>query len=244
MQAKKTGSGLFAAIFVLAVSLLNFSCDKQPIGPDGPDPAPPPPPGTYMSFKDFRALFTGPDMFTVPAGTKKIRGVVISDWNNEASSNYRLQDESGAGIYLFAALGSPKYEKGDLLEIDAAGAGQLILYNGDLELKNVPQVKVKPVSGTLEITPRVATIAEIKTNVNTWASTLVKIQNITSIVQTSTNTTGVTYTITDATGSLTMFVRVISGITVNTSGKTIIGYVSIFNSTTQIGIRTAGDITP
>lgn len=243
MQAKKTGSRLFAALFVLAVSLLNFSCDKQPIGPDGPDPAPPPPPGTYMSFKDFRALYTGADI-TVPAGTKKIRGVVISNSANEAAGNYRLQDESGSGIYLYSVVGSPIYSMGSVLEIDAAGAGQLISYNGDLELKSVPQAKVKPVSGTIEVTPRVATVAEIKTNVNTWASSLVKIQNITSITQASTNATGTTYNITDATGTLSMFVRVASGITVNTSGKSVTGYVSIFNTTTQVGIRTADDIKP
>jgi hypothetical protein len=39
-----------------------------------------------------------------------------------------------------------------------------------------------------------------------------------------------------------MFVRVVSGITVNTAGTSITGYVSIFNSDTQIGIRNAADI--
>ena len=62
------------------------------------------------------------------------------------------------------------------------------------------------------------------------------------ITQASANTTGVTYNITDATGTLSMFVRVASAITVNTSGTSVTGYVSIFNSTTQIGIRNASDI--
>jgi hypothetical protein len=83
-------------------------------------------------------------------------------------------------------------------------------------------------------------------NRNTWSSSLVKISNLTSIRQTSTNTTGTTYTISDASGSLTMFVRNAAAITVNTAGRSITGYVSIFKTSTQdatqIGIRSAMDI--
>jgi hypothetical protein len=232
---------MIAVIALMTVSLLNFSCDKQPVGPDGPDPVPPPPPGTYLSFTDFRALYTGADI-TVPAGTKKIRGVVISNSLNEAKDVYRLQDESGAGIYLFAALNSPVYSMGNVLDIDAAGAGKLISYNGDLELMSVPQAKVVPVAGSLTVTPRITTIAQIIANRNTWASSLVKVNSITSIVQASTNAAGVTYNITDATGTMSMFVRLASGITVNTSATSVTGYISIFNATTQIGIRTAADL--
>lgn len=231
------------AIVVMAVSIGFMSCDKQPIGPTGPDPLPPPPPGTYLPFTDFRALFVGPSDMTVPAGTKKIRGVVISNNANEAAGNYRLQDESGAGIYLYSVVGSPIYAQGSVLEIDAAGSGVFTLYNGDLELKSVPQAKVVPVAGTISVTPRTATIPEIITNRNTWASSLVKITGITSIVQTNSNATGVTYTITTTPGNtISMFVRVASGITVNTAATSVTGYVSIFNSTTQIGIRSAADL--
>src|SRR5437870_739410 len=86
----------FAAIVFIALSVLSFSCDKKPIGPTGPDPIGPPAPGQYMSFTDFRALYTGSGDVTVPAGTKKIRGVVISNSANEAAGNFRLQDESGS----------------------------------------------------------------------------------------------------------------------------------------------------
>lgn len=222
--------------------LFMVSCDKQPVGPTGPDPVPPPAPGTYMPFDEFRALHTGAGDVTVPAGTKKIRGVVISNSANEAAGNYRLQDESGAGLYFYSVVGSPVYSMGSVLEIDAAGVGILTLYNGDLELKSVPQAKVVPINGTINVEPRIATIAEIIANRNAWASSLVKINNVTSIAQTGSNSTGVTYTVTDATGSLKMFVRMASGITVNTNGTSITGYVSIFNADTQIGIRSAADI--
>jgi hypothetical protein len=75
---------------------------------------------------------------------------------------------------------------------------------------------------------------------------LVRINNLTGIVQSSTNSTGATYTVTDASGSLTVFVRTASGITVNTAGRSITGYVSIYKTATQdatqLGIRSAADI--
>jgi Family of unknown function (DUF5689) len=237
MRTKRTKFSSLLLALLAAVSMLS-SCDKQPIGPTGPDPLGP---GDYMTFAALRAAYPGSGDYVFPTGTKRIRGVVISNNTNEAAGNYRLQDESGAGIYFYSVIGSPIYPIGSVLDIDPIG-GKFILYNGDLEMTGVPQSNVLQTSGSLTVTPRTATIAEIVTNKNTWASSLVKINNITSIVQSSSNSTGVTYTVTDATGSLSMFVRVVSGITVNTSGTSITGYVSIFNTTTQIGIRTGADI--
>jgi hypothetical protein len=182
----------------------------------------------------------------VPAGTKKIRGVIISNNANEAVGNFRLQDESGSGLYLYTTIGSPVYPLGTVIEIDAAGVGELILFNGDLELKSVPKEKINVVPVTLSILPRTATCAQILANRNAWASSLVKINNLSSITQTNTNSTGTTYTLTDGTGSLSMFVRTASGISVNTTGRSITGYISIFKTATQdatqIGIRSAADI--
>jgi hypothetical protein len=243
MRLKRINHSLIAVIAFAAVSMLSFSCDKQPIGPTGPDPVGPPAPGTYMSFTTFRAIHTGGADVTVPSGTKKIRGVVISNSANEAAGNYRLQDESGSGVYFYSVVGSPIYSMGSVLDINPVG-GVLTLYNGDLELKSVPQANVVPVGGTITVTPRVATIAQILLNKNVWASSLVKINGITSVTQASSNATGVTYNITDATGTLSTFVRVASGIVMpNLSGITsLTGYVSIFNSNTQVQIRTAADV--
>lgn len=223
----------------LVVSVLFLSCDKEPVGPTGPDPLGP---GDYMSFAEFRALYPGSGDYTIPTGTKRIRGVVISNNTNEASGVYRLQDESGSGIYLYTVIGSPVYPIGSVLDINATGGGKLTLYNGDLELMSIPQSNISQVSGAITVTPRVATVADIIANKNTWASSLVKISNVTSITQSSSNSTGITYNITDATGTLSMFVRTTSGITVNTSGTSVTGYVSIYLTTTQIGIRSAADI--
>jgi hypothetical protein len=230
-----------ATIAILFASSCMVSCNKQPIGPTGPDPIGPSDPASFMTLAEFRTQFVAPPDITIPAGTKKIRGIVISNSLNEAAGNYRLQDESGTGLYFYSVVGSPIYSMGSILEINPVG-GQLILYNGDQELKSVPEANVVPVSGSITVTPRVATIAQINTNRIAWASSLVKINGITSITQTSANGTGTTYTITDATGTLTTFVRLASGITMNTSGTSLTGYVSIFNSNTQVQIRTAADV--
>ena len=205
MLIKKLKYSPVTAIAFVLVNMFSISCDKLPVGPTGPDPVGPPVPGQYLSFTDFRALHTGGGDVTVPAGTKKIRGVVISNSANEAAGNYRLQDESGSGIYLYSAVGSPVYSMGSILEINPTGGGILTLYNQDLELKSVPQANVVPIGGTITITPRVATVAQIIANRNTWASSLVKINSITSITQASSNSTGVTYNITDASGTMSMF---------------------------------------
>ena len=230
------------ALLAIAIATLGLtSCDKQPIGPTGPDPIGPSDPTQFMTLAEFHTAFVAPPDVTIPAGTKKIRGVVISNSTNEAAGNYRLQDESGSGLYLYSVVGSPVYSMGSVLEINPA-TGILTQYNGDQELMKVPQAQVVPVSGAITITPRTATIAQIISNRIAWSSTLVKITGITSIVQTSSNSTGVTYTITDATGSLTTFVRAASGITVNTGASSLTGYISIFNTNTQVQIRTAADL--
>jgi len=231
-----------AIVFVL----LAGACNKQPIGPTGPDPVIPTNPSQLMPIAQFRALYPGTGTLLVPFGTKKIRGMVISNSANEAAGNFRLQDESGAGIYLYTMIGSPVYALGSVLEIDAAGVGELILFNGDLELKSVPKEKIVTVPLSLTVTPRTATCAQVLSNRNSWASSLVTINNLTAITQTATNSTGTTYTLTDGTGSLTLFVRSASGITVNRAGRSVTGYISIFKTATQeatqIGIRSSADI--
>lgn len=242
MHLKKLKYSLVAAITFMLVSMLTISCDKQPVGPTGPDPVGPPAPGQYISLTDFRALYPGSGNYTIPTGTKKFRAAVISNSTNEAAGNFRLQDESGSGIRFYSAVGSPVYSLGSVLEVNAVGGGILELYNEDLELKSVPQANVVPLGGTITVTARPATIAQVIANKNAWASSLVKISSLTSITQGSTNGTGTNYNVTDVTGTITLFVRTVSGITVNTSGTSITGYVSIFNSSAEIGIRAASDI--
>lgn len=204
-------------------------------GGTGVDPNP-----SRITVAAFRALQPGTADVTVPANTY-ITAKVVSNNLNEAAGNYRLQDESGAGIILYTVVGAPVYPLGTVLNINAGG-GAITLFNGDKELKNVPTANITNSTLAINLTPRVATVADIIANKNIWASTLVKINNVTSIVAGTTNSTGANYTITDATGTLALFVRNAAGITVNAAGTSVTGYVSIFNATTQIGIRSAADI--
>jgi hypothetical protein len=224
------------------LTTLLVSCDKQPIGPTGPDPVGPPAPSQYIALNDFRALYPGSGNYTIPSTTKKFRAVVISNSANEAAGNFRLQDESGSGIRLYAAVGSPVYSLGSVLEVAAGTGGVLTLYNGDLELKSVPQANVVPLSGTITVTPRNATIAQVIANKDTWASSLVKVTGVT-ITHGSSNPVGTNYTLTDASGTITMFVRTASLISVATgNNKTITGYITIYNSAAELVIRSAADI--
>ena len=134
-----------SVLLTLIACLFFVSCEKEPVGPTEPDPANP---AAFMTIAEFRAIYPGTGDFSVPMGTKKIKGVVISNNANEAAGNYRVQDESGSGIYLYSKIGSPVYPLGTILEIDAAATaptvpnGVLTLFNGDLELKDVAITKV------------------------------------------------------------------------------------------------------
>jgi hypothetical protein len=234
---RKTAKGQF---FFYMLCMLFMACNKQPIGPKDPDPVDP---SSYLSISDFRALYTGTGDVYVPTGTKKIRGVVISNNANEAAGNYRIQDQSGSGIYLYSVVGSPVYPLNSVIEIDAAGAGVLTLYNGDLELKNVPMNKVVVLQDTMTVTPRSTTAAQISANMNSWTSTLVKLDNVIITKLGAPNSTGQNYSIADASGTITSFVRNASGIIIPEGGATsITGYVSIFQGVAQLTIRTLADV--
>ena len=195
--------------------------------------------GTAMTLTQFRALYTGTPV-TVPTGTT-LTGKVISNSINEANGNYRIEDASGAGIIFFAASGAPTYPLGTVLTINAGG-GSFAPFNGDLELSGVTTPNVS-ISGSVTLpTIPVYTIAYIISHSSTLASTQVKITGVTSIVAGTPGTTGTNYTVTDPTGNLVIFVRNASGIVVNTAGTSVTGYVSLFNTTTQMGIRSASDI--
>jgi hypothetical protein len=246
LQINKLKAGLFALIAIVVSGLIISACNKQPIGPTQPDPVAP---GTFMSIADFRALYTGSGgEMAVPAGTSQIRGVVISNSANEAAGNYRIQDESGRGIYLYSVQGSPVYAQGTVLTIDASHGGVLLIYNGDLELKSVPMGNVVATSGTMNVSPRIATTQKITDSVQKWTSTLVTINTVTIAKDGAANSTGQNYRITDAAGSIVSFVRTASGIVLPEGGATsITGYISIYQPGTsaavaQLTVRSAADV--
>ena len=188
----------------------------------------------YKTIQEIRTLGDGA---IIPANTG-IRGTIVSNTLNEATGNYRIQDGSGFGLQLRFPGINPNFALNDSAAVELSGL-TLALFNGDLQITNIVNAQKL---GTGTVTPRSATVAQIGTNINNWASTVVKLSNV-SIAQTSTNTTGTNYNVTDASGSIVSFVRTTLGVaTLPANATSFTGYVSIFNGTPQITIRNAADV--
>lgn len=156
---------------------------------------------TAISIQEVRNLFKGGTK-TGPAG-RKIVGVVISDRTNGNwdTRNLVVQDASGGIAIRFTS--NTTLNVGDAVEIVIAGQ-ELSEFNGLLQVNNVDNnLAIKTGAGTLP-TPREATTAEVKANLENWESTLVKIKN-------ATISGGSTYSgsrkINDASGNVDLFTR-------------------------------------
>lgn len=167
-----------------------------------------------------------------------IEGIIVSSTFNEGGGNYRIQDASGYGIQLrVISAVNGGWALGTKVKVNISN---LIVdyYNGDLQINNVGRVSV---TGLGTVTPRVTTVTDINNNLNTWASTVVTLNNVT-IAQTSTGTSGINYSITDATGSIISFVRTTLGYNMPISAASITGYVANYNGTSQLTIRASTDV--
>lgn len=197
------------------------------------------PGGDVIPIKDVRDLFNA-GTIAGPDG-KSIKGVVISDRAgvNTDPRNLVLQDASGGIVVRFAA--AHNFDLGDEVEVSVAGQ-ELSVFNGLLQVNNVPNNAATATgTGTLP-TPREATIAEINTNLEAWESTLVKVKN-------ATVTGGATYagsrTLSDGTGTIILFTRTqatFSGTALPTGNIDVVAIVSQFTDP-QLSIRSLNDVT-
>lgn len=195
--------------------------------------------GDTISISDVRKIGNG----TIPANSI-IKGIVVSNSANEAAGNYRLEAEDGsAGVILyFSTTPNPALTVGQEISVNVGGL-TVAPYNGDLEIGKVPAATVL---GTGSITPRTATIADIKNNISDWASTLVTIKNVT-IKQGAASGNGINDTISDATGSIVTYIRNAANITPPDQASSITGYVSVYQpsggtAVAQLGLRDQDDI--
>ncbi|RYY87234.1 MAG: hypothetical protein EOO15_12430, partial [Chitinophagaceae bacterium] len=219
----KTNGALAASIVVL----LAAACNKQPVGPTGPDPF-----NTlnYTNVAAVRALYNGAPA-AVPANSKKLRAIVVSNYKNEAAGNFRIQDESGRGVALFLGTSftdTAKLRLGSQLDINING-GTVTTFNGDIQIGGLDATAFSRVDSNKAPTPRITTVREAIDSIQNWASTVVELQNV-SISQGTSNTTGVNYNITDASGTMVTFVRNTSGLNPIPLGnaQSVTGYLSIF----------------
>jgi hypothetical protein len=201
-------------------------------------------PTAIISIADLRALYTGAATFA-PSG-RRITGVVISDrsTNNLNNQNIFLQQGDGLSGICVRFGASHSFNLGDSIDVNVTGQ-EISEFNGMLQLNNVPLSYASVVSTGKSITPRTATIAQIISNYRNWESTLVRIQNITSLTGGSGGRWSGSVNMTDATGSLIAFTS--SGASFATSSypgtvSSFTGYLTPFNSVRQISFRNLNDI--
>ena len=233
------GNGSFTAIYTVFNTTKQFvirdTSDVQFTGTrcNGTVPGAP---FTVIGIDQVRALNnTGTPL---PANSV-IEGVIVSNTLNEASGNYRIQDSTGFGVQIrFTTAGNKGFLLGDKLRVFVDGL-TVAPFNGDIQVNNVPGAVI---IGRGTVVPRNTTVADINTNVNNWASSVVKLSNVTIAYQSAGGTTGINYTITDATGTIVTFVRNTLGYTPPATATSITGYVSLFNGTAQLTLRQPSDV--
>ena len=187
-------------------------------------------------------LISGP----VPANTK-ITGIVISDrvsLNIQTQNLVLQQGNDMAGIVIRFASANPAhtFDVGDSIDVVISG-NTVAAFGGVLQVSNVSLANATRISTGKVITPRVATIAQVNSNIAAWESTLVKMLNVTISSTTGANWGGTTK-FTDASGNIDHFTR--TGATGATFGTvafptsvrpSVTAIVSKFNTNNQVGIR-------
>lgn len=195
--------------------------------------------GNLISLADLRAQYSGST--TNVSDDTKIRGIVISDRTSGSvdSRNLFLQDGNAGIVIRFSS--EHNFAEGTDLEIAVSGM-ELSEFRGLLQVNNVGIDNATSQGIVALPTPRNATIGEITGNMDSYESTLVKIEPATI---SGGPTFGEGVTVTDATGSLDIFTRnsaSFSGATVPTGEGSVVAIVSEFNSP-QLILNGADDVT-
>lgn len=202
-----------------------------------------------ISISELRGMWSGASKKITE--NKKIVGVVISDLeggNSTSLKNFTIAAVDNAiGIQIRINESSHSYNLGDKIEINVKDV-TLDQYAGALQLANFSLIKTRKIA-TADITPRVTTIAELKSNFSNYESTLI---TITGTI-TSENTNGTwgsssknqNNTVTKDGETMTAFVaRYASFINevIPTEEKQITGIAGRFDDTYQIIIRNLNDV--
>ncbi|MBC7650424.1 MAG: choice-of-anchor J domain-containing protein [Deinococcales bacterium] len=205
---------------------------------------------TLINIADVRALYTSS---SVPApASKKITGIVISDriGLNGQAQNLTLQQGNGLPGIIVRFDATHNFNVGDSVDINISG-GTIDKFNGVLQVATLSLTTVTRISTGKSITPRTTTTAMLNTNLITWESTLVRLNNVTITGGTAGTwgSNGSTI-ITDATGTITHFTR--TGATFQSTAyptglvTSFTGIASKFvsgsSTTNQIGIRNLTDV--
>lgn len=204
-------------------------------------------PTTLMNTADVRALYTGAPV-SIPAG-RRITGIVISDRANlnTVSQNLIVQQGNGLAGIIVRCDAAHSLDLGDSIDVNISGS-TLDVFSGALQVSTIQTGFITRISTGKTITPRVATAAQINTNINAWESTLVSLANVTISGGTGGTWAGST-NITDATGSVVAFTRsgtsgAVFQLTPYPTGNVtfVQGYLGRFNTTNQLSLRNLSDV--
>lgn len=127
-----------------------------------------------MTIAELRTQWTG-TLKTI-TDKKKIVGVVITDLvggNSGSLKNLTIASTDNSAGIMVRLTGNNTYSMGDKIEISVEGL-ELNHYGLAIQLNNVPNTKTQKI-GTATITPKVTTIANVKTNYASLESTLVTV---------------------------------------------------------------------
>lgn len=199
----------------------------------------PPIGGTLSNISEIRSQFAGTT--TTVSGSRKIKGIVISDRNNNNLNNRNLYLQDGSAGIVVRFLETHCYDLGDEIEVDVT-AQELSEFNKLLQVNNVAFNKSTLLSTGNAAPVRAATIGEISANFDAWESTLVKISGVT--ISGSTAVYSGNKTLTDATGTIPMFTQAaatFSQTPIPTGSVTITAIVSDFNGK-QVILRNLDDV--
>lgn len=129
-----------------------------------------------MSIADVRALYQGANVKI--SEDKKIVGVVISDkvgGNSTSLKNVIIAAEDNSCGITLRCIADASFSAGDKIEVKVKDLSLEVYNNGNLQLNGVPAAMIQKV-GTAEVTPTVATVADLVANIDRYESTLVTVQ--------------------------------------------------------------------
>jgi hypothetical protein len=195
-----------------------------------------------MPLDSVRMLDPGAGNVLYLPGDKKIEVVVTSNYSTNmlggGGNNIYVQDNTAAIQIRFDDPHT--FAIGTKLEINISGM-ELSTYSGVLQINNVPLGNAIPI-GTGTVTPRVATIADLIANYDTWESQVVKVDNVTitgSGIYSGTNL------LSDGTGTIDLYTRsqaTFASTPYPTGTVSVTGLLIEFNGLKEITIRDLTDV--
>ena len=159
---------------------------------------------TPMTIAQVRQLHQGTTV-SIPQ-SRMIQGIVITDRSQEniTGRNLVITDPDGsAGIILrFAA--SHSFALGSMIKVDVSGI-QVSRFNGLLQISDIPNNQAELFQIVQGPAPVETTIANLLSNMATFESRLVKLNNVTITGGTTWNGNAGNLTLNDGTGSITHY---------------------------------------